>query len=261
MRSLAPVVALLACACTSTTICNPGDSIVNATLYMQSSAEYRAAALQTYATARRALDAALADPAAGAQPPAIILDLDETALDNARYAARSVHKGKTFQFDEEWSEWVREAAAEAVPGAREFLVYANSRGVTPFYITNRTAEMEADTRRNLEKLAFPLAASDTVLVRGERPEWNTFDKTPRRDYVAAQYRVLLLLGDDLNDFTAASGKSVSERAAIVDKAAGAWGTRWIIVPNPIYGSWESAVTGGAGTPCEQMEKKVDSLEE
>ena len=260
MRFLVPVVALLACACTSTTICNPGDSILNATLYMQSSAEYRAAALQTYATARRALDAALADPAAAAQPPAIILDLDETALDNARYAARSVRKGKTFQFDDDWSAWVSESAADAVPGAREFLVYAHSRGVTPFYITNRTTDMEAATRLNLEKAGFPLSASqDTLLVRGERPEWNTFDKTPRRDFVAAQYRVLLLLGDDLNDFTSASGKSVADRAAIVDNAASSWGTRWIIVPNPIYGSWESAVTGGSGTPCEQMKKKVDSL--
>ncbi len=228
---------------------------------MQSGAESRAAALQTYATARRALDAALADPAGGTQPAAIILDLDETALDNARYAARSVQKGKTFQFDDDWNEWVTEAAADAVPGAKEFLVYAHSRGVTPFYITNRTAGMEADTRRNLSSLGFPLPTNvDTVLVRGERDDWNTFDKTTRRDFVAAQYRVLLLLGDDLNDFTSASGKSVSERAAIVEEAASSWGTRWIIVPNPIYGSWESAVTGGSGTPCEQMRKKADALE-
>lgn len=218
-----------------------GISILNATLWMQSGAEYRGSALQTYAAARAALDAALMESAAGSLPPAIILDLDETALDNTPYAARSISKGKTFEFDDDWQEWVAESAAAAVPGATEFLLYASSRGVTPFYITNRgTAEEEA-TRVNLQKLGFPFGSGeDTLLVRGEKEEWNTFDKTPRREYVASRYRVLLLLGDDLNDFTAASGKSVSERIAIAEQAKDLWGKRWFVLSNPMYGSWESA---------------------
>lgn len=252
----AVALALLGCA-TQPPPCNPGLALVNAALYMQSAAEYQAAARQTYASARVALDAALADTA-NSQPAAIILDLDETVLDNSRYAARSIDRGATFRFDENWSAWVAESASDAVPGAKEFLDYAASRGVTPFYITNRTADMDAATRRNLERLGIE-ASEDTLLLRGERPEWNTTDKTPRRDFIAARYRVLLLLGDDLNDFIATSGKSVAERDTVIEQTAANWGTRWFIVPNAIYDSWESAVTGGTGTPCEQLRKKVDYL--
>jgi acid phosphatase len=252
------IFSLVGCASSSTPPCNPGLALVNPTVYMQTAAEYQAAARQTYAGARLALDAALADPSS--QPAAIILDLDETVLDNSRYAARSIDRGVTFQFDEHWTEWVSESAASAIPGAAEFLNYAASRGVIPFYITNRTADMEAATRQNLEKLGIPLGTgTDPLLLRGERPEWNTTDKTPRRDYVSANYRVLLMLGDDLNDFIAAGGKSVAERDAIIEQTAGNWGMRWFIVPNAIYDSWESAVTGGTGTPCDQLQKKIDTL--
>lgn len=260
MRVTLAVIALslFGCATATPPPCNPGLALVNATLYAQSAAEYQAAARQIYAAARIALDRELAAPTS--QPPAIILDLDETVLDNSRYAVRSIQRGVTFRFDDHWTEWVSESASEAIPGATEFLNYVVSRGVTPFYITNRTADMETPTRRNLEQLGIPLGnGEDTLLVRGERPEWNSTDKTPRRDFVASRYRVLLLLGDDLNDFIATSGKSVAERDAIIEQTASNWGTHWFIVPNAIYDSWESAVTGSTGTPCEQLQKKLDYL--
>lgn len=228
MRALAASLALAAVACTTAAPSNPGVALVNATLWVQSSAEYRAAALQTYASARRALDAALAE--AGDKPPAIVLDLDETALDNSVFAARAIRKGTTFTFGDDWSEWVSESASAAVPGAREFVVYAHSRGVKPFYITNRTANMEAATRANLEKLGFPLdAAEDRLLTRGERAEWDSTNKTTRRQYVESRYRVLLYLGDAMSDFT--SDTDVDPKL---------WGTRWFMLPNPIYGSWENS---------------------
>lgn len=247
-------------ACASRAIpppCNPGLALVNAAAWMQSAAEYRASAMQTYAVARKALDAGLAAEGGGA-PPAIILDLDETSIDNTAFEARMVRAGKTYDADA-WKQWIGESAATATPGAAEFLAYARSRGVTPFYITNRKAEEEAATRRNLEKLGYPLDPSvDTLLTRGERPEWSSSDKGPRRDYVAAHYRVLLLLGDDLNDFTAAAGKTVEQRAAIIRDNADRWGTSWFILPNPAYGSWESAIAG-SGTDCEKLQRKIEAL--
>jgi len=248
--------------------CNPGHALVNATLWVQSAAEYRASALQTYATARRQLDTALADRSwSGAeeeqnedssQPPAVILDLDETTLDNVGYEARAIKRGITYD-KPLWREWVSESAADAVPGASEFLAYARSRGVTPFYITNRDFDPEhPGTLRNLERLGFPLTA-DNLLMRGTRPEWKS-DKSGRRAHVASTHRVLLVIGDDLNDFTNARDKSQAEREAIMDRTANWWGTRWFMLPNPMYGSWESAATGGGeGTPCEQLQRKVDAL--
>lgn len=218
--------AILGCKST-TTPCDPGQPLVNATLYMQGAAEYRASAKQTYGAARRALDAALATPAA--RPRAIILDLDETALDNSQFAARMIARHQPFTFGSDWSAWVAESASTAVPGAKELLVYAQSRGVTPVYITNRTVDMEAATRANLEKVGFPLAA-DTLLMRAKD---GTTDKSARRNAVESRYEVLLLLGDDINDFT--------PRATLQDDAP--WGTRWFILPNAIYGSWRT------GPPC------------
>lgn len=249
--------------------CNPGHQLVNATLWVQSSAEYRAAALQTYAAARRALDAALADPSwAGAteenpsdppQPPAVILDLDETAIDNTAYETRAIRAGKTYD-RESWQAWVSEGAAAAVPGTAEFLAYAKSRGVTPFYITNRDYPgEEPGTRTNLQRLGYPLDPNvETLLLRGS-PGFSGSDKGPRRAHVAKSYRVLLLLGDDLNDFASARDKSHAERQQILDTTKEWWGTRWFILPNPMYGSWENAAIGSGGTPCERLQRKIDVL--
>ena len=250
------VLSVLSVSCATHPPCNPGLALVNATAWVTTSPEYRASAMQTYLAARRALDAALATP--GDLPPAIILDADETAIDNTRFEGRVIRQDKTYD-DATWKQWVSESAAGATPGAAEFLAYAKSRGVTPFFITNRRAEQEAATRKNLENLGYPLDADeDTVLTRGEKPEWASGDKGPRRDFVAAHHRVLLVLGDDLNDFVPASGKSIAEREALLRDNAAKFGTSWFILPNPMYGSWESAVAG-SGTPCEQLQRKIEIL--
>lgn len=266
MKKLAIVPLLLFVACataTSTpappspaaqTDCNPGLAIVNASLWNQSAAEYDAAALSAWNGARRAIEAGLAQ--SDARPAAVILDADETTLDNTEFEARMVHMGKTYD-SAEWSRWIVEADARAVPGSVEFLQWAASRGVTPFYITNRKADEEAGTTENLRKLGFPLNA-DSVLVRGERPEWASRDKTPRRDWVASQYRVLAVIGDDLNDFVNTQGATASQRDALVAANAGKWGSTWFVIPNPIYGSWEDVITG-EGTPCEKLRKKIEAL--
>jgi acid phosphatase len=248
--------------------CTAGTSILNAVLWVETSAEYRAAALQTFGAARRALDQALTDRSwIGAeeetssddqQPPAIILDLDETVLDNSGAETRFVRAGITYDV-KMWKQWVSESAAVAVPGAAEFLAYANSRGVTAFYVTNREADEEAATRRNLELLGFPMAPDgSTLLVRGKNG-FTTADKSARRAFVAGSHRVLLLLGDDLNDFVNANGKTAAEREQILGRTASWWGTHWFILPNPMYGSFEAAAIGSGGTPCEKLQRKVEAL--
>jgi acid phosphatase len=262
MRRLLPAAfALVVFSCATTPPatpppCNPGLALVNAALWLQSAAEYRASATQTYTVARQALDAALATPSD--QPSAIILDLDETSIDNSRFEARMVHAGKTYDADA-WKQWVSESSAGATPGAAEFLAYAHSRGVTPFYITNRKADEEPATRRNLEKLGYPLDPNqDNLLTKGERQEWSTSDKSARRDYVASRYRVLLVFGDDLNDFINAQGKTNEERLDLFRTNASKWGTKWFILPNATYGSWETTLAG-SGSACEQLKKKVEAL--
>ncbi|MEO8216189.1 MAG: HAD family acid phosphatase [Acidobacteriota bacterium] len=223
---------------------------LNSVVWVQTSAEYRAGALQAFTAAQHALDIELGRPqdtAAVEQtgnyaslPPAVIVDIDDTVLDNSPFEARLIESGASYS-SAGWNEWVGEARAAAVPGAVEFARYAAARGVTVFYISNRDFSTEESTRRNLLSEGFPVDTStDVVLLRGERPEWKSDDKTPRRQEVAAHYRVLLLVGDNLGDFFTDDHSTVAQRTGIVDRYSDRWGTSWIVIPNPMYGSWEAA---------------------
>ena len=241
-----------------------------ATVYDATAAEYRAATLQAYSVAQVALDAALADgmwTAAPEQqgdvrdlPPAVILDVDETVLDNSPYQAWLAREGRRFEPDT-WSAWVEARQARPIPGAREFTQYAASKGVTVFYVSNRDVSGEAATRDNLEAHGFPMGdgAVDVVLLKNERPEWGSA-KGSRRAAVAAGYRVVMLVGDNLGDLTDQSEGSIDQRGAIVEHNGGWWGHRWVMIPNPMYGGWESAAIGGVApaTPEEREEALLRS---
>ena len=233
---------------------------------MQTALEYEATALQAYRLAQMQLDAALADRSwtaaieqkgdASQLPPAVIVDVDETVLDNSYYQARMIRDATTYS-SSTWDPWVMEQKATAIPGAREFTRYAASRGVTVFYVTNRTANLEAATRANLEAEQFPVSKEiDVVLTRGERPEWNASAKGPRRAHIAQSHRILLLIGDDLGDFVVDPSGTPEKRRAGSELYEGWWGRRWIMLPNPTYGSWERAVIGEASDHLEARRKAL-----
>lgn len=226
---------------------------VRALQWVRTSAEYRAVSLQAYRAAGEALAAALADSSWTAAveqegnsfrslPPAVILDVDETVLDNSPFQERMVELDSDFD-PGAWNDWVTQASAEAVPGALAFTRKAAQLGVAVFYVTNRTADQEEATRKNLVDLGFPLSAvHDAILSLGEHPEWGS-DKAGRRRQVAEDYRVLLLAGDDLGDFVSVGGLTVQARRRLMEQYRDRWGRRWIILPNPIYGSWQRAPGG------------------
>ncbi|MCB9828409.1 MAG: 5'-nucleotidase, lipoprotein e(P4) family [Planctomycetes bacterium] len=229
---------------------------LNATLWMQSAVEYQASARQAYAAAGQMMEEALQDASWTAAleqqeqadyarlPPAVILDLDETVLDSSPYMARLVRDDVGYS-DATWKAWVGEAAAQAIPGALEFTRAAAARGVRVIYLTNRDADEEAATRINLERLGFPLGDDpDDVLTQGEIPEWSPRDKGPRRAYVARSHRILLLIGDNLTDFLSDDRADMAGRSALFAQHEARWGRSWIVVPNPLYGSWEAAAYGG-----------------
>ncbi len=224
--------------------------VLDSVLWQQASAEYEAVCLETYQAAKRMLLAALPDrswTAAPEQrgdfsklPPAVILDIDETILDNSPFAAYLVKQGIPFNRDL-WFEWAKRAQAKAIPGALDFVRYAHKLGIFIFYVTNRDHELERATRENLRRLGFPVDQKpDTILSRNEKPGW-TRDKTSRRRFIAGRYRVLFLFGDDLNDFVSTAGLSVGARKKRAARYRRYWGTRWFILPNPVYGSWQRAL--------------------
>lgn len=242
---------------------------LNAAVWMQLSAEYEASTTQAYNAALYHLPAALADSTWSAiprttghaiKPPAIIVDVDETVLDNSPFEARMIRSDTVYNRPA-WNAWVEERQAEAIPGALRFLNAAAERGVMIFYVTNRSSDLDAATTDNLRSEGFPLPeGADQVLTRGEREEW-TGDKATRRDHVAQSYRVLFLAGDDLNDFVSTDDLSTEERAELVERYEDFWGERWIILPNPTYGSWERTINGEAGARyrANRIRAKVEAL--
>jgi 5'-nucleotidase (lipoprotein e(P4) family) len=235
--------------CASVFAQNASENL-NAVLWTQSAAEYYAAAVQTYRAAERQLLTAVRDPnwtAAVEQtmmefaklPPAVILDLDETVIDNSAVQARLIKQNRRYS-ESEWTRWINESRSGLVPGAMDFLKVAHGAGVAIFYITNRQCEPanpRDPTVVNLKQLGLPFAAT-RLFCRAD-----TGDKSPRRSKIANAYRVLLIVGDDFNDFYSVpeAQMNITGRLAAVRAHDRYWGDRWFMLPNPMYGNWERAL--------------------
>ncbi len=240
-------------------------------LWTGTAVEHEGSVRQAFRLARLMLDKALQTPSwtaaieqGGARfrslPPAIIMDLDETVLDNTPFEAR-LAVGPAADSSALFDAWVNAAKVPPLPGAIEFTRYARSKGVTIFYVTNRTAAQKKATRANLELDGFPLDPKiDTLYCKDERPEWGS-DKSTRRAAIAARYRILLLFGDDLRDFVPGAGASLDRRRELAAPYADWWGTKWIVLPNPMYGSWDTATYSGVTDPTlrKVMEAKAELL--
>ncbi|ASE60103.1 5'-nucleotidase, lipoprotein e(P4) family [Chryseobacterium indologenes] len=201
--------------------------------YQQRAAEYEALCLQAYNIAKFRLDEALAQKSD--KPLAIVSDIDETFLDNSYYAVERSKMGKNYD-QKTWEEWTAKGIATPLTGAQEFYQYAASKGVQVFYITNRAEHERAGTLKNLKKYNFPIQNDTNLILRSKESS-----KENRRNDVAKNYNIVLLLGDNLSDFAAIFDKKTeAERSAAVKSSAKDFGKRFIIIPNTGYGDWESS---------------------
>jgi len=216
---------------------------VGSILFMQKAAEYRALSYQAFNLARMQLDADFEKKNLKKLPKAerkraraVVVDVDETVLDNSPHQAFIVINRLPFT-QEVWTQWVNERKAKAIPGAAEFLTYASGKGVKVFYVTNRDEIHRQATIDNLKQTGFPDASDETVLVRATES-----GKEVRRQKIAEKYRTVLLIGDNLNDLSNVfERKSVADRFAEVDKTREMFGKKFIVLPNAMYGDWETAI--------------------
>jgi len=241
------IIAFFFSACSLDETDKSGNPLLNSVLWMQHAAEYKASALQAYSTAKVMLDKALEEPkwtAAAEQnndyqelKPAIVLDVDETVLDNSPYETQLIKNGQTYSSDT-WKAWCDLQRAEPIPGALEFCTYAHEKGVKVFYVTNRRENVKEATRANLKKSGFPLENDlETLIARTK-----SSDKGERRAAIARDFRIVLLIGDNAGDFHSGfTHASQSQRDSLVSVFAPNFGTKWIMLPNPMYGDWEGAL--------------------
>lgn len=231
------------------------------TNWYQTSGEAKALYLQGYNVATQRLKEYLKVP--HDKPYSIVLDLDETVVDNSPYQAENILRGRGYD-TESWDEWVQMKKAKAVPGAKEFLQFADKNGVKIYYISDRTESQLEATIENLKAEGIPVQSKDNVLLKNKEDKSG---KVNRREYVKKHTQLIMLFGDNLSDFDVFSSKSIDERNNKVEELAKEFGDRFIIFPNPMYGAFESAIYGGFPQAKEKVEirentlKAYDSLKE
>lgn len=220
--------------CKESEVKNSNEYKVQAQVWTQNSAEYRALCFQAFNTAKINIDSFLSSEKKYDRPLAIITDVDETVLDNSPYDGRLILEDVSYD-RESWVEWGNLEIAEAIPGSLEFLTYASEKGIKVFYVSNRYSEQLESTINNLKRLGFPNVSESTVLLRSD-----SRSKSERRNSISDGHEVIMLIGDNLSDFNDEFEVKISEeRINYTNEMRGNFGTKLIVLPNPNYGDWES----------------------
>ena len=248
--------------------------------WVQKSAEYQALAHQAFNIARRIFDDAKQKSIPN---PAVIVDLDETILDNSPYQASLIGTYKQYS-TKTWNEWIKEEKAQAIPGAIDFINHVNDNGGTVFFISqrkesstnNQSNDLELATINNMQSLGITGVSEETLLLRGEcfkknEKDQKIDDKQLRREAIlnninyenclikendnkSNKYNIVMLLGDNLNDFYFDNVNSDNkERKRFVevnkdqlglfefDDSTSQLKPAYITIPNPMYGGWIDAL--------------------
>lgn len=251
------------------------DDNLNAVAWTQTALEHDLIYQETFRSAQSQLLAALKDKNWDALPsddriapyknlkPAVILDIDETVLDNSPYQARLIRSGGEYN-EADWAAWCKEERARALLGAAAFTQFAAKHGVAVIYISNRAQDLDSATIDNLRKVGLPVSGPDAFLGLGTLlPGCDQVgtEKNCRRQLVSKHYRVLMQFGDQLGDFVTVLSNTGTGRAQAMAPYTGWIGTRWFVLPNPTYGSWEPALFNNEwGTPRDQRrQQKIQAL--
>lgn len=214
------------------------DQNTQTALWMQNAGEYQALCYQAFNLAKQAVDRAKESEA---DPWAVVVDLDETMLDNSPYAAWLLLHGKSYE-PETWDAWCRAESTPATPGSLDFARHVIAQGGAIFYVSNRSDTTYEATRSNLIELGFPEVNEQRLLLQSD-----TSNKQPRFQAIAdSGYSIVLILGDNLNDFPELETwhKGNAERNASLAERQSDFGHRFIVFPNPSYGDWEGGLLSG-----------------
>lgn len=253
----------------------PANDNLDAVAWTQTAIEHNLIYMQTYRDAESRLLGALKDPRWDALPrddrmapikglkPAVVLDIDETVLDNSPYQARLIKQGGEYN-EASWAAWCKEEIARALPGAVEFTQFAARHGIAVIYISNRAKDLDKVTLENLRKAGLPVSGPQALLdlgtlVKGCKQIGT--EKGCRRQLVSRKYRVLMQFGDQIGDFVDVSANNDASRRRAMAPYMSWIGTRWFVLPNPTYGAWQAALFNNdwSAPPEKRREQEIDAL--
>lgn len=221
------------------------NSVLHALIWMRTSGEYKALCLQTFNIALQHVRVGVRQRhvQTNPKPPAVIMDLDETVLDNTAYNVYLFRAGLKHS-PLRWQGWNRENVDKIglVPGAKAFIKAVENEGARVVFISNRSSTIREITTTIL--LKFDLARKEELL-NDDPPKLLlrklTSSKESRRAAVREHYNIIAIIGDNLGDFSddfrSPAINSIEERREQVRAYADEWGTKWFVMPNPLYGYW------------------------
>lgn len=226
-----------------------------AVAWQQNSGEVNALRYQAYNSAMNYVDKLVKEKTT--KPYAVTLDIDETIIDNSPHAGYEIKNSDPYS-SENFNKWIQKADAKAIPGAKEFTDYAKSKGIEVFYVSNRKEDIHLDaTIKNMKKLGFVNSDKEHILLKT-----NDSDKAPRWNKIEEKYNLAMYCGDNLGDFpNGYYNKSNEERNKIVKEQSKDFGSKYIVLPNPVYGDFENAIYGYNlnKTPSEKIQDRLKSI--
>ena len=215
------------------------DYLIQSTLWYQASPEMQALYIQGFNVAGANLKQHVKSNKKSKKPLAVVVDIDETMLDNSPFEGYLIHKGKSYK-PEIWKQWTDLAKAKALPGAVEFTKLAKSLGVHIIYISNRDTTELISTHKNLVEEGFEYASPEYYYFKT-----TTSSKDSRRKLVQEKYNIIMLIGDNLSDFNTVFDKRDGSEFEYVKEFSKEFGKSYIILPNPTYGDWEKPIVRNA----------------
>jgi len=200
--------------------------------YQQQSAEIKAIQLQTYRFATDRLHALMKEGSNKPQDLAIVLDLDETVVDNSALLVRDMENCEDYTTWDTWSNWEIKGHPTLIPGSKAFIDEANNAGFNIYYVSDRYSENKPSTINTLKLLGLPQAEDSHVLLYGT-------PKEARRQTIAKEHKIVMLLGDSLPDLASEfkNKKDTAYNRELVENNVQHLGVDWFVLPNASYGAW------------------------
>lgn len=225
--------------------------LTNAVKWQTTSKEYQYLTTKTYSQAQDAL----ANKALPEGRWTVVLDVDETVLDNSQYQVELDKSGQRYT-PTSWAKWVEREAAPLVPGVKPFLEDVLRLGGTLSLVTNRDQSLDRHTWQNLLALGLPLTDANTCLIGRVDADKAAIDHatlfndkdlrrhqitqgtascyspsgTRKTDFPAS--KIIMQIGDNIEDFS-----GVTQEEADIGQLLELHADEYFLLPNPMYGSW------------------------
>lgn len=202
-------------------------------LYHKNSAETKALQYQAYNVAINSIEG-MKKVNQGKRKSAVVLDIDETVFDNSPYQVDANLNDK--MYPEGWVAWTSKGIAPLIPGVKDFLKVLHNKKIEIFLITNRGEEERPGTEKNIKLFDLPVKYENIFY------KTTTSSKKDRRLEVLKKYEIIMLVGDNLADFDDLfDQRQYDQRYQTLEKLKESFGSKFIMLPNAMYGDWEGAL--------------------